>query len=238
MELINKENFLIDKSILIDSLLKCYIKLNPQIGQKANYNTENNGLITKYTGTLWGFVYFLYSNETRDLILYESVTLLKYDNIQIMEPYKKNEYFELKCAPKEDLLILYKIKNHNNGSHSCSMSYLSQLISHFNDKDLEDLTLKNGVKTKKNLSKDNNDVFFYNFKFKGGNAFLYQNKSNKKYKEQMTFTIIENMKIYINNSPILKNSIDIDLDPGKNFLIKILIENPFIKKSGFNFKTS
>lgn len=76
-----------------------------------------------------------------------------------------------------------------------------------------------------------------NYKFKGGNAFVYQNKGNAVYQEKLTFKTLENIELILENDKEVKGrDVNVKVEPnGGVFLLRLNIKNPFVKKSGFNF---
>lgn len=217
---------------ILQQMFLLYLLKTPKDAKITKYETEN---IVKYNGTLWGFVYFLYVNESSNMSLYEVTNLTKCENLTIFWPNasQKNTHFEICCNSNEFKLVLYKIGYLNNGSHACSMNNMINISENLNDKNLIEKTLKEGVSAKRN-----NDVTFYNYKFKGGNAFLYQNKGKNLYKEILTFKVLENIEIILENGVENKkrNEVDVKVQPdGGIFLLRLNIKNPFEKKSGFNY---
>jgi hypothetical protein len=65
--------------------------------------------IRRIHGSLWGYVYFFYENESKNTALSEKVTLINFENIKILAPYKNDESFEVICNPQENKLVLYRI---------------------------------------------------------------------------------------------------------------------------------
>jgi len=217
---------------ILEEMFKMYIVKNPKISQITNYET---GEITKYNGTLWGFVYFFYKNDAKELDLYEAVTLTKCDNLKKFYPFdsKNNNYFEVICQRNDFKLVLYKIGVKNNGSHACSMTSLVNLVENLDDKNLIEKAIKEGVKNKRN-----NDVFLFNYKFKGGTALVYQNNNQAVFEEKLMFKVLENIEIVLENGEVKGNSVAVKLQAKGCFLIRLNIKNTFVKKSGFNYSVN
>lgn len=231
MDLIPDSILLAKKIDILEEMFKCYILKGKNNEKVTKYDAEN---ILKFNGTLWGFVYFFYVNNSENTNLYEAMTLTKCENLTFFYPFdhKNNTYFEISCKPKEHKLVLYKIGFMNNGSHACSMNSMVNLSENFNDQILIQKALKEGA-----ASKRNNQVSFMNYKFKGGNAFVYQNKGNVVYQEKLTFKTLENIEVILENDKEVKGrDVNVKVEPnGGVFLLRLNIKNPFVKKSGFNY---
>ena len=230
LDLLGAESFEMDKTEILTEFFRNYLEKNKKLAQISSY--DQNGEILKYNGTLWGYVYFLYTNRSQKMSLYEAVTLTKCENLKKFWPkdQKNNDYFEVICSPSESKLILYQIGVANNGSHACSMNSLVNLMEDLDDKTIIEYALKEGVNNKRT-----NEVSIYNYKFKGGTALVYQNKGKADFKENLMFKVLENLEIKLEKGELKGTSVQVKVEPNSYFVIKLKIKNPFIKKSGFNY---
>lgn len=230
LDLIEKNTIEMKDTEILEEIFKIYLIENPKFAQITDY--ESSGL-KKYNGTLWGFVYFWYKNDNKNVDLYEAVTLTKCENLFKFLPLnaKNNNYFEVVCKANDFRLVLYKIGSYSNGSHACTMSSLINLNENLDDKSLIELALLNGTKNKRT-----NEITLISYKFKGGTALVYQNKGKTSFAENLTFKILENIEIILQNGVLAKASnVAVKVTPNGYFLIRLNIKNPFIKKSGFNY---
>jgi len=234
LENVDKETLNVSREEILTEIFRIYLGKNPKIETKVTKYDET-GEVLKFNGTLWGFVYFLFRNDTKGLTLYEAITMVKCDNLMRYYPLteKKNDYFEVICKANECKLVLYRIGNKNNGSHACSMNSIINLMEFIDDKVLIEKAMKEGVKNQRNK-----DVCFYNYKYKGGNVFVYNNKGKNAFEENLTFKVLENIDIILENGVEMgnKTSLAVKVPPNNGFfIVRLNIKNLFIKKSGFNY---
>ena len=233
LNFVDKDSLNTTKQAILTEMFRVYLGKNPKIETKVTKYDEK-GEILKFNGTLWGFVYFFFRNFSKNTTLYEAVTLTKCENLMKYNPmnFKQNDYFEVINKENECNLVLYKIGNKNNGSHACSINSLINLIETVDDKTLIDKAIQEGAKTVRIK-----DVTFFNYKYKGGNVFVYQNKGKNSFEETLNFKVLENINLILENGmePANRNTITVKVPPNGYFILRLNVKNPFVKKSGFNY---
>ena len=161
---------------ILNNLIQHYLKFKCPDKEidKFKYNVENNEILSKYFGKVFGYVIFFYQNQTNQIELNENVNITKLENLSIMPPFKNNLNFKITVYSQSDCLILYKIGRENNCSFACLFSSTPILIENISDEELIQLSFK---KWKKKKNYKNLNIFTY--QYKGGTAFLIENFDKK-----------------------------------------------------------
>jgi len=96
-----------DYDLVERNLLKSFALQNSQ--KVKDYSNIGADQITKHTESHLGMIFLYYNNRDHSQKLQESVTLTKYDNLEIQPPYYNSTQFDVEVPPQDDRLVLFKI---------------------------------------------------------------------------------------------------------------------------------
>ncbi|CAD8113581.1 unnamed protein product [Paramecium sonneborni] len=188
--------------------------------------------IRRISGTVAGYLYYWYQNQTTKKTLQEVIFLDKISNLEICPPYQNPAEVQVQCKPLSTVMVKYRVTKQGGGSFGYAMKCQTQVIEAKSEQDIIQQALsKPDQKVQRSIQGKNIQVFFYLVKFPAGVAFFYENKETRAYEETIQFEVANLKGVGID----ISQKVVLEVLPGQSKLIQLQSIDP---TKGYSFKQS